>query len=165
MSSTRLDGVIRPISKSEPPLATDGDIVRIGEAVLAGTHPYLNWTHLAHCATTIYLLRERPDMNLEAEMPKIIRRYNDAIGVANTPDSGYHHTLTLFYIGVIRKFLDDNCMGLGLASAVDALRRSPIGKREFVLNYYSRDHLFNPATREQWVAPDLKPLPYGSGLR
>ncbi len=141
-------------------MASDVDVIAIGEGVMAGTHPYLNWTHLAHCATTIYLLRARQDLVLEDEMPSIIRSYNNTIGVANTDRSGYHHTLTIFYIRAVRAFLKAECEGLDLAETLSALRRSPLGLREYVFEYFSRDHLFTPMARAQWVEPDVKPLPF-----
>jgi len=156
LNSTAIDGSIRPIQKSEPALDNDHDIEMIGEGVLAGKHPYLNWTHLAHCAATVYLLKQRPDWRLEDEMPTIIRTYNEAIGVANTDRSGYHHTLTIFYIRAIRDFLETTGRGFGLAETVAVLRRSPLGQREYVFEFYSRAHLFSAAARTDWVEPDIK---------
>jgi hypothetical protein len=158
--STSIDGVIRPIRKTEPAVASDQDIKAIGEGVLNGTHPYLNWTHLAHCAATLYLLQEKSDWVLEDKMPTIIRDYNDAIGVANTDRTGYHETLTIFYIRAIRDFLAANCQGLGPAEALAALQSSPLGIREFVFEFYSREHLFSVEARQEWVEPDIKPLPF-----
>jgi hypothetical protein len=156
-TSTSIDGVIRPIRKSEPALETDADIAAIGEGVLAGTHPYLNWTHFAHCAATIHLLLNRPEWVLEDHMPDIIRTYNTAIGVANTERSGYHQTLTLFYIRAIRDFLQP---GMTPARAMANLRQSPLRLREYVFDFYSREHLFSTTARVEWVEPDLKPLPF-----
>jgi hypothetical protein len=158
--ATSIDGVIRPIKKSEPTFATDADIAAIGEGVLAGTHPYLNWTHLAHCAATLYLLLRKPEWVLEEKMPEIIRKYNSAIGVANTDTTGYHETLTIFYIRAIRDFLATEGKGLGPAMALAALRQSPIGIREFVFDFYSREQLFSTTARREWVEPDIKPLTF-----
>jgi hypothetical protein len=126
-ASTSIDGVIRPIRKSEPAIVTDADVAAIGEGVLSGTHPYLNWTHLAHCAATLYLLVQKPNWVLEEKMPDIIRNYNSAIGVANTDTTGYHETLTIFYIHAIRNFLATDGKSLGPAVALAALQKSPIG--------------------------------------
>ncbi len=159
-TSTSIDGQIRPLAKSEPPLATDGDIEYLALAVMAGSHAYSNWTHLAHCALTVYLLRERPARDLERQMGEIIRNYNQAIGVANTARSGYHETLTIFYLRAIRDFLDGECAGLGLARSLARLRASPLGEREFVFTFYSRDRLFDPEKRGIWQEPDLRPLAF-----
>ena len=159
-TSTSIDGQIRPLAKSEPPLASDGDIETLALAVLAGSHAYSNWTHLAHCALTVYLLRERPARDLERQIGEIIRNYNQAVGVANTARSGYHETLTIFYLRAIRAFLDRDCASLGLAKSFARLRASPLGEREFVFSYYSRARLFDPEKRGVWQEPDLHPLPF-----
>jgi hypothetical protein len=128
--------------------------------VLSGTHPYLNWTHLAHCAATLYLLVQKPNWVLEEKMPDIIRNYNSAIGVANTDTTGYHETLTIFYIRAIRNFLATDGKSLGPAVALAALQKSPIGVREFVFDFYTHEQLFSVTARRQWVEPDIKPLPF-----
>ena len=159
-TTTSIDGRIRPPTKSEPPLATDGDIESLAPAVLAGTHAYSNWTHLAHCALTIFRLRDRLAHGLEQTTADIIRNDNRAVGVANTATSGDHETLTIFCLRAIRDFLDRECTGLGLAQAVAALEASPLGQGEFVFNYYSYDRLFDPERRGIWQQPDLQPLPF-----
>jgi len=157
---TAIDGTPRSAVKRDPPLDTDAQIAAVGEAVLAGTHPYENWTHMAHCATTIYLLRRRPGTDLEQEMPGIIRRYNDAVGVENTEHSGYHETLTQFYLRAIHDLLKDLPENAGLADCVAALKASPLAAREFVFRFYSPRHLFKPEARAGWAEPDRAALPF-----
>ena len=53
-----------------------------------------------------------------------ITRYNESVGTANTDSSGYHETLTSFYVDLIARFLDqsDRTQSLdALASALDAV--------------------------------------------
>lgn len=160
LGSTAIDGTPRAVVKRDPPLASDSDVAKVGEGVLAGTHPYEMWTHMAHCAATIYLIRSQPQRDLEREMPDIIRRYNTSIGVANTDTSGYHETLTQFYLRAIRDLLAGLPADAGLADCVTALKQSPLAEREFVFRFYSRPHLFTPHARAHWVEPDLEPLPF-----
>jgi hypothetical protein len=159
-ASTSIDGTPRSVVKSDPPLDTDADVAGVGEAVLAGTHPYENWTHMAHCAATIYLIHTQPDRDLAHDMPGIIRHYNDCIGVANTATTGYHETLTQFYLRAIRHLLADLPADAGLADCVAALKNSPLAERDYVFRFYSRDVLFTPQARAQWVDPDVAPLTF-----
>jgi len=159
-ASTGIDGTPRSVVKTDPPLASDAEVAAVGEAVLAGTHPYAQWTHMAHCATTIYLLRRQPARDLARDMPGIIRRYNEAIGVTNSATSGYHETLTQFYLRAIGDLLAGLPDGTGLAASVAALKASPLAAREYVFGFYSRAHLFTPTARATWVEPDLAPLPF-----
>jgi hypothetical protein len=52
------------------------------------------------------LLRHGRNLDVTAEMPKLIRTYNEATGVANTDTSGYHETITLVSIRAARSVLD-----------------------------------------------------------
>lgn len=65
------------------------------------------WTHAAHFAATLWLLKCKPEIMLEEEMPVYIRAYNEAIGGANTDTSGYHETITRASIKAARAFLGE----------------------------------------------------------
>lgn len=68
--------------------ASDAEIERIGEGLLARTLPRADWTHEAHLAATTYLLLKRPDLDLETQLPDIIRRYNESVGGVNSDAEG-----------------------------------------------------------------------------
>lgn len=156
---TALDGRPRAVQKSDPAFTTDADVRAIASAILAGTYPYANWTHGAHCLFTAALLRTRPDLDLPRDMPGLIRAYNTAVGIPNTDTEGYHETLTQFHVREIARVLAILPAATDLAGAVRAVLASPVGQREHVFGFYSRERLFSVAARRGWVEPDLKPLP------
>ncbi len=47
----------------------DAAIARIGEAMIARTLPKAEWTHVAHFATALWLIRCRPDIVPKRDMP------------------------------------------------------------------------------------------------
>ena len=132
---------------------TDETARAIGEGLLAGTWPVAEWRHPHHCVATAWLILERKDVDLDAELPGIIRRYNVAQGGKNTDSAGYHHTITVFYLGKIRAFLAGLPEGLGVAESCRRLLASPLGDKDHVLSVYSREVLFTPRARLGWVAP------------
>ena len=67
--------------------ADDAAIRRIGEGLLARTLPREDWTHEAHLGATCWLLRERPDIDIDREIAGIISRYNESVGGVNDEDS------------------------------------------------------------------------------
>lgn len=144
-----------PTSDTSPNLE---EIIQIGEGLLSATLPKARWTHAAHCLATLYLIKMRGDLDLAAEMPKIIRRYNEAVGTANSDTGGYHETLTQFYIKAIDGYLAHQAKGLALEAASARVLASPIGQRDFPLTYYSHDRLFSLEARHGWVEPDLQAL-------
>jgi hypothetical protein len=85
--------------------AADADVVHIGEGLLARTLPRPEWTHEAHLAACLYLLTQRPDIDIDAEIATIITRYNESVGGVNDDTQGYHDTITRAYVAGVRLFL------------------------------------------------------------
>jgi len=63
---------------------SDAEVAHIGEGLLARTLLRAEWTHEAHLAATTYLLLKRPDIDLDKELPLIIRRFNESVGGVNS---------------------------------------------------------------------------------
>ena len=139
--------------------ASDDAIARIGEGLLARTLPRAEWTHEAHLGATIYLLTRRPDIDLDRQLPAIIRSYNESVGGVNSDTEGYHETITRSFLHGARLFLAEADFGSPLHELVNGLLRSPMGRRDWPLRFYSRDRLFSVAARRDFVPPDLAPLP------
>lgn len=72
-------------------LSDDDAIERLASKVIDRSMPKAEWTHAAHFATALWLLRNRPDIATAVEIREIITRYNEATNTANTDASGYHH--------------------------------------------------------------------------
>ncbi|MBA4747143.1 MAG: hypothetical protein H2056_00360 [Sphingopyxis sp.] len=133
--------------------ANDAAVRRVGEGLLARTLPRADWTHEAHLAACLWLVRERSDIAPEADLPAIIRAYNESVGGVNDDTQGYHETLTQFYIGVVRTH--HGATGdQPLADAVNALLVAPAGQRDWPLRFYSRERLFSVTARRYHVHPD-----------
>jgi hypothetical protein len=133
-------------------------IRRIGNGLLARTLPKAEWTHEAHLAACAWLVRERPDIVPERDLPGIIARYNTSVGGVNDDSQGYHETITQVYIAAVRGFVARHS-AFPLVDLVNALLRADEGRRDWPLRFYSRDRLFSVAARRNFVAPDLAPLP------
>lgn len=136
----------------------DEDISAIGTGLLACTLPREAWTHEAHLGACLWLLSERPDIDIDAEIAGIIRRFNESVGGVNDDTQGYHDSITRAYVAGVRRFLSDTAE-TGLAARVNAMLRSDVGRRDWPLRFYSRDLLFSVPARRGFVEPDLAPLP------
>ena len=138
---------------------SDAEIVRIGEGLLARTLPRADWTHEAHLAATTYLLTRRPDVDLDARLPEIIRTYNESVGGVNSDTEGYHETITRMFLHGVRLFLAEADPKEPLHELVNELLLSPMGGRDWPLRFYSRERLFSVEARRALVPPDLAALP------
>ncbi len=139
--------------------SSDTQIARAGEKFLDRTLPKPEWTHAAHFAVTLWLMRHHPDMDLKADMAGLIRAFNEATGTPNTDTSGYHETITQASLAAVRVLLATSPTR-PLHEILDALLASPLGDPKWLLTYWSRERLFSVEARRHWLPPDLKPLPY-----
>jgi hypothetical protein len=140
-------------------VASDAEIEHLGEGLLARTLSKEEWTHEAHLAATTYLLLRRPDVDLDQELPGIIRRFNESVGGVNDDTQGYHDTITRAFLAGVRLFLMEADLGEPLHQLVNALLLSPMGRRDWPLRFYSRDRLFSVEARRHFVEPDIAALP------
>jgi hypothetical protein len=139
--------------------ASDAAIERIGEGLLVRTLPRAEWTHEAHLAATTYLLLRRPDINLNKELPGLIRRYNESVGGVNSDSEGYHETITRVFLCGVRLFLEEADRSEPLHELVNQLLLSPMGRRDWPLRFYSPERLFSVEARRKFVEPDIAALP------
>ena len=143
---------------STPLPATEEDIDIFLAAFEDGTLPKERWTHAAHLlggACYVYQLGAEAALN---HMRICVPRYNIAVGGENTFDSGYHETVTIFWIKLLAAFLAE---------------QQPVTRAEFAARavahfaspwdvygrYYSYNVIRNTEARAHWRAPDLLPLP------
>ncbi|GAO80083.1 MULTISPECIES: hypothetical protein [unclassified Sphingopyxis] len=136
----------------------DEDIRAIGSGLLARSLPREAWTHEAHLGACLWLVSERPDIDIDAEIATIISRYNESVGGVNDDTQGYHDTITRAYVAGVRLFLSETAE-VGLAARVNALLLSDMGGRDWPLRFYTRDLLFSVPARRGFVEPDLVPFP------
>src|SRR5690348_8103042 len=148
------------MSEYRPRLFTyDAEIVHVGEGMVARTLPRAEWTHEAHLAATTYLLLRRPDVDLDKELPVIIRRFNESVGGVNSDSEGYHETITRVFLHGVRLFLSEADPSEPLHELVNELLLSPMGRRDWPLRFYSRERLLSVEARREFIAPDVAALP------
>ena len=123
-----------------------------------GTYPKIQWTHGAHVAMAssyILILAEEELLDRTRER---IRHYNMCQGGQNTEEAGYHETLTVFWLAVLRNHIDKNCEGLGRLETVRSAFAEFSSRGGLWREYYSFDVIQSREARKIWIAPDLQPM-------
>ena len=138
---------------------SDDAVAHIGEGLITRTLPRPEWTHEAHLAAATYLVLKHPEIDLDLELPGIIRRYNESVGGVNSDIEGYHDTITRAYLRGIRLFLEEADVGRPIHELVNELLMSPMGRRDWPLRFWSKERLMSVAARRAWVEPDLRAMP------
>jgi hypothetical protein len=124
---------------------------------LACELPASAWTHEAHILTAAWFLTQHPQHEVRELMRAHIPRYNVATGGANTPDSGYHDTLTCFWVAKIAVFLR-GCAGANARDQVEAAVAHFGARRDWFRDHYSFDVVRHREARARWIEPDLRPI-------
>lgn len=121
------------------------------------TLPRCEWNHFAHLIVALSYLTQYEEKQAINLIRKGIQEYNKTMGIKSTKNSGYHETLTLFWIHMVRRYL----FVVGKSSSLLRLANELIdtyGNKNLPLEYYSRDLLMSCAARNHWIEPDLKPI-------
>jgi hypothetical protein len=117
-----------------------------------GTWPSAEWKHAHHLVmAACYVFAHGRDAALELARTNI-PKYNEAQGGKNTEDSGYHETLTVFWINRVAETVPKS------GSRVDAVRHvvnAFAAKRDLWRLYYSFDVVNSRDARARYIAPDL----------
>jgi hypothetical protein len=141
-------------------LDSDDRIAALVAGFLDLTLPKGEWTHAAHFATALWLLRHRPDLDLPAAMPDLIRTYNRSVGGVNDDRSGYHETITQASLRAAHHALTTEPADQPLHRVLARLIDGPCGRSDWLLAHWSRERLFSVEARRTWSDPDLAPLPF-----
>ena len=121
----------------------------------AGTIPKEEWTHKAHVAMAgAYVWRDPGAALTQIRFGiLLLNRHHDT---RNTPDSGYHETLTVFWVSIVKAFCKNRQADGRLAVINEMLETLPAG---LFRNFYGFDVVKSRRARERWVEPDLQALP------
>lgn len=134
--------------------SSEAEVRRVTAGLLGHGLARADWTHEAHLAAVCVLLLEYPEIRLDDALPEIIRSYNVSVGGVNDDTQGYHETLTRFWLGMARCFLEMHTAGTVL-DRINAFIASDEGRRDAPYSYYSHDLLFSAEARRVFVAPDI----------
>lgn len=118
------------------------------------TLPRSEWTHPAHLTVALWYLTHYSETEATNCIRNHIQRYNSAKGIKTTKDSGYHETITLFWIRIISQYLatKSNEEFLNLANGII----ENYANKNLPFEYYSHNLLMSWSARINWVEPDLK---------
>jgi hypothetical protein len=137
-------------------LRNDAALADLMRRFEAGTWPVAEFHHAPHLALAVCVILESAD-----PMDRLrtgIRHYNVSQGGANTEDSGYHETLTRFWLDVVRSDMAALPKDLTRREIASRVVEHFSSRRDLFRDYYDFDVLKSREARARWIAPD-RPLP------
>lgn len=122
------------------------------------TLPKERWTHDAHLVTSIWFFSQFSEEEAICYLRSGIITFNHEKGGKNTPQDGYHETLTLFWCRIICDFVYRH-QGISFTVLCNNFLANEQAARDFPFRFYSKELLMSVKARAQWVEPDLEPMP------
>ena len=144
------------ISSYLEPFHASEEIERLVSAFETCTLPRDEWNHRAHLTVGLWYLAKHEKAKATSLIRESIKKYNHACGIIQTKDGGYHETITLFYVWLVSKHLN-NASKSSIVELINEVLNT-YGDKSFPLEYYSKERLMSWEARASWVEPDLKPL-------
>lgn len=141
-----------PISYLEPL----EDALKTVEQFDAATLPNWAWTHEAHLICALSILSRFGIENAPMEMRKRLLKYNESVGKVNSDTSGYHETVTFFWLKAIWDRLSvDGKIAFDQATLDELLSSIDLANRNLFLQSYSEKLILSVEARRKYVEPDL----------
>ncbi|HEX8129365.1 MAG TPA: hypothetical protein VF527_09710 [Pyrinomonadaceae bacterium] len=136
---------------------SEREIEELVERFESCTVPPAEFDHGAHLAVALWYLSRFPYAVATERMRSALHLYT----AHNDAQAAYNETLTIFWLKLVRHFLDQQDGGddRPLAARADELL-STYGNSKLAFEYYSRELIQTPEAKTSWVEPDLKPLDF-----
>ena len=122
-----------------------------------GSLPRSQWTHEAHLMVALWYLFYDSEQEAINAIRNGIKLYNSVQGIETTKNSGYHETLTLFWVRTIRQYLADESQNRSIVHLANGLI-AKYADRTLPFRYYTRDRLMSWEARNNWVEPDMRAM-------
>ncbi len=119
--------------------------------------PRSQWTHAAHLSVGLWYLFYDSEPEAINAVRNGIKRYNSVQGIESTKDSGYHETLTLFWMRIVRGYLAEESRNRSIVHLANGLI-AKYADRTLPFRYYTRDRLMSWEARLNWVEPDIRAI-------
>ncbi len=121
------------------------------------TLPKEEWTHQAHIMVAFWYAERFSEEEAIFKLRHGIKSYNLSVGTENTDTSGYHETLTVFWLKLIKEYLNTQ-KHQALVNNVNTFLHLITSGTGFPLIFYSGEVLFSKEARHHWVEPNKLPL-------
>ena len=112
------------------------------------------WTHAAHLTVALWYLTHAPMNEATERMRRGLQRF-----IAHHGKQGYHETITLFWLKLVRHFLDQADANRPLPDLANELL-ARFGNSQFLFAHYSRELVHTATAKTTWLEPDLRPLEF-----
>ena len=152
--------LLRPDYETQQPKELPDPLRSIVEGFEKHSLPAHKWTHEAHLTTGLWYVYHEGYCVALCKIRSGIISYNLAMGGINDIESGYHETITLFWIWVLNNYVQHFGAGKTFEQLAEDFVNSPYAAKDYPFLFYSKALLLSGEARSHWVEPDLKQLDF-----
>ncbi len=135
-------------------LITTEEASKLLEKWETGRMDKADWTHEMHLIMGLAMLALHGRNALPAMRERILR-HNEATGTANTDTSGYHETLTVYWLWTIRNFMLERELATFDETSIDELVfEEKLARRNDWLRFWREETIKSTAARRGFVPPE-----------
>ncbi len=114
-------------------------------------HP-ADFKHYQHLAVALWYIAHFPYEEASHRMRGGIQKLAAAYG-----KMGYHETITVFWLQMVRRFFVESTSDESIVSLANSLA-AKFADKNLINDYYSAGLLASAEAKAEWVEPDLRPL-------
>lgn len=133
------------------PFKDDEEVSKLVRAFAACTIHPAEFKHYQHLAIALWYVSNFSYDEATVKVRTGIQKLAAAYG-----KMGYHETITLFWLAIVREFLARS-HSHSIADLANKLA-AECADKNLIRDYYSEALLTSDDAKKRWVAPDLKPL-------
>ena len=116
------------------------------------------WDHRSHLTVACWYLLCYPPDEAVPIMRDGLLRHLDAWGIQTTLDRGYHETITVAWMRLVKHHLTNANLECTLVELINRINER-FREKDHIFEYFSRERLMSWEARKSWIEPDLKSLP------
>jgi hypothetical protein len=137
--------------------STQPEFDHIIDGFRAKTLPVKEWTHEAHLIAGLWHVAHFHFDEALVKMRENIKTYNEATGGQNTDSSGYHESITVFWVWLLNEFwkvysIDNQ----DFERICNAYLKSKYCDRNAAFHFYTHEKLLSREARLAFVEPDIQ---------
>lgn len=117
------------------------------------------WTHAAHITAALWHLKNYSFDDAICRMRSKIISYNISTGTPNNASSGYHETMTVFWMHTCLFFVT-KFPGGNVLNTCNTFLKSPLAERSLPFCFYQKKTILSSKARAVFIQPDIAEFTY-----
>lgn len=133
---------------------TDDEIRALVEAFESCSFHPSEFRHYQHLTVALWYVWHLPYDEAEQRVKTGIRRLAETYG-----KTGYHETITLFWLRLVARFANGVDRELSLAATANRMIEE-YARKDLIFDYYSSEVIDSAKAKAEWIEPDLQRIQF-----